>query len=285
MSRNRQKLLPHPALLPSAGSDYLPECQYGAEVKAIRIDDRREIYIAMEHRLECASLKRLTGEGQAEFMTLADCNRTKRRAAFRSAGTGQTIKLDKTEFRGKIRISSYIYAAAEIKNHLAEDWLPETRQMLPEGIDLPKGAILAQSPETSFNPDDQEEQESIMSIVPKDGLDPGKFQVELDEDRIIVRVSPDTRAGIDLARKSEGWNEAMWSPYLTVMVEAIRQHQEDEHIGKRWASRIRKALRNKGIDPADAKENPLEHAQTIMENPLNKLLHAAAAQQKQDSDD
>ena len=288
MSKNRQKLLPHPALTPSVGNGYQHGCNYQAEIQAIRADERRELYVALEHRLNCVSLKRLVEEGKAEYLSLADCPKTRKRAVFRGPEPSRTLRLNKTEFRGKITVSSYVCAAAEIVGHQAEDWLPEVKILLPTGIDLPKGAILAQAADSSFNPDKEQEQGSIMSIVPKDGIEPGRFQVELDEERIIVRVAPETRKEIDRARKSEGWKDAMWSNYLTVMVHAVQAHQEEEHQGKRWANRIGKALQRAGInesEPEELRNNALEYAQIMMNNPLDKLLKAATAGQRQEADD
>lgn len=68
MTSKAIRQMPRPTLS-KHHSDYVAECEYNTELKAVRALDYREITIALEHCLECPSLQSIISEGSGEFLT------------------------------------------------------------------------------------------------------------------------------------------------------------------------------------------------------------------------
>ncbi len=275
-TRNRHHL-PHPALSPY-GSDYQEHCRFHSEPRAIRVHQGQEIVIALEHRLECASLQQLVEQGKAGYLVLTDGVATRQRESHQSRQPNQTITLDATAYCGAVRLKPYVVALEPLAAWSSPDWRENIKVALPDGADLPQSAILALGHECRFDTKDAKEMHSIMQLAVSNQAQAGMFDLDLDNEQIVIKVDATGRNEIDRIRHTEGWQDAMWLTYLNAMVEAVRQHQNADYGHRRWARVIAAALTANELDASDrevVQAQAYRYAQIIMQKPLQRFIEAA----------
>ena len=92
---------------------------------------------------------------------------------------------------------------------------------------------------------------------------------------IVIRVNVQDKPKIDRMRQDDATQGGLWpSIYLSAIETAIRKYQDALLEEKRWARSIEKKLEEQEFDTSqDAlEENCQEYAQTIMGNPLGRIL-------------
>ena len=180
-------------------------------------------------------------------------------------------------------VRPFIIASKDIPIISNEDWAEWTRSILPNGLPAPKGAILAMSPETSFDTNETSELESYVEITPSQSMEPNRFKVDLLGQRIVILIHPDDKQDIDRVRSDEDTRGALFpSMYQRAIEEAIRQHRKEDNADKRWARRIAEKLADHGLEAEDQEileANSLDYAQQIMENPLARITTLATNDQ------
>ena len=284
MTTYNRRDMPHPTLKPG-GTDYDPKISFTAEPAAIRRSAQTgDIAIALKYGLNSTVLRNLVGDGQAHYHTLTECVATKLRESHRSQEDTHTVLLSTVQYRGQVLIRPFIVASEDIPAIDNDDWAPWIREMLPNGAQVPKGAILAIGPEKNFDTDDTSELESYVEIAPSQAVDQGRFKIDLSGQRIVILIHPDDKPDIDRVRSDEDTRSALFpSMYQRAIEEAIRQHRKDDNTGNRWASRISETLAEHNLeteDPDILEANSLDYAQQIMENPLARITTLKASRQE-----
>lgn len=277
MSYRNQRLMPHP-VLSADRNDYRPGCEFVAEIPWSRISDGgRDITITVQYRLKAPTLHDLITQGQARYCTVVECPKTYRRSSHHSNEGGQDlIMLKRPEYDGKLTLTPYVAAIADIPAFKPPELDDELRRLIPAGgTDLPAGAILAIGLPTEIELDNQTAVESIIDLAPDSGLRKGQFAVDLTGQRIAINVHRNIWQDIQqLRNRSDKQPLLRQSLYLYAIEKAIRNLDDGE--GKRWADVIRRKLADNGIDddPELIAENSEIHAQQIFQNPLEGMLTA-----------
>ena len=284
MTTFNRRDMPHPTLK-SRGVDYDPKISFSAEPATIRRSARTgEIIVALKYGLNSTTLRNLVEDGRAHYHTLTECVATKLRESHQSREDTHTVLLSTVQYSGQVLIRPFIVASEDILAISNDDWAPWIREMLPNGVPVPKGAILAIGPEKSFDTDDTSELESYVEIAPSQAVDQGRFNVDLSGQRIVILIHLDDKPDIDRIRSDEDTRSALFpSMYQRAIEEAIRQHRKDENAGKRWASRISDKLSEHDLetdDPDILEVNSLDYAQQIMENPLARITSLTTSRQE-----
>ena len=169
-------------------------------------------------------------------------------------------------------LKPFIIAVTDIQAFSSDDWIDEVKRMLPQGTDLPSGAILAIGEQTTFDVNTAADQESYIEITPAESVRPSQYRIDLGGERVVIYINPNDKSAIDRIRANDDTLQSLFpSMYQRAIEEAIRQHQRDDHAGKRWAVRIVEKLAEHHLDvqdPETLEANSLEYAQQVMENPL-----------------
>lgn len=283
MTTFNRRDLPHPTLKPG-GSDYEGHIHFRAEPAAIRRSAQTEdISIALKYQLNSNVLRSLIESGTAHYHTLTECVSTKLRESHLSEEDVHTIRLDAQQYRGQVLIRPFVIASQSIERIANDDWAPGVRQLLPNGISVPNGAILAIGTEKSFDTDKTSDLESYVEITPSQLIQRGRFNVDLSGQRIVILINPEDKPDIDRMRRDEDSLQTLFpSMYQRAIEEAVRLHRKDEHTDKRWANRIADKLTEHDLvtdDPDILEAKALDYAQEIMENPLSRITALASAHQ------
>ena len=265
--------MPHPVLKPQ-GQDYQPSSGFTAKVDIRRMPETSLIAVGIQYELKSDGLEKLIQEEKASFQTLIQCVATRTRQAHSTQSKMHRIDLNAREYYQSVDLFPMIIAAQEIQMDCT-DWNPGIKSMLPNGTNVPHGAILAIANRHALDLDTDHEYASLIDLVPNPNIERSRFNISLDGERIAIQVNPQDKPNIDRVRKSEDQSQNLYpSVYLSAIEKAVRSHMNDDHQTKRWAMKIREKLAEQGIDPDPEvlQDNSLEYAQIVMGSPLGMII-------------
>ena len=270
------RLLPHPLLAPWT-NDY-GEAEFLATVPHAVLNNGDKINLTIKYHLTSQTLRELVDSEQAHYVGLVICPKTFSRSSYLSRYDEAIESLQAGDYSEVLLFTPYVVATSQIEGFISKEHAEEIRQIKPEGFTIRPGSILAVGRPTDIILEDGGSPFSVMDLVPDKTVDNGFFQVELEENKIEIHVSPEDKNRMEALRhRGEHTVEmAALFPaiYLHALTEALRNLSEysDYH----WAHNIRRALERHNID-ADTEQlkmDALKYAQILMENPVGTLLTA-----------
>lgn len=259
-------LMPHPVLR-SGDSDYGDGESFDMEKARAR---RRDGHVVIEAYfvLSCHGLEEMIGNGQARFFVLVQCSETGYRRADRTCGRKITIKIKSDDLSGKMTLTPYVIASGEIPRFRTAQY---DEDLGVGGEDIPRGSILAVGSSQEVEIDDIGPLHSALYLRSSDKVEPGRYVIDMDRERIVVEMAPSTYEAV--ARIREHSNDLLYSSiYQSAIEHAIRERCK--HRGRRWVSVLDKTLSEHGIEIDDdaTSERAHEHAQTLLAKPLERLI-------------
>ena len=273
------KEIPHP-FLTGRSSDYASDCLFLAEPSLMRRTGSGSITVVLDYTVSAASVAALIEEGLAEFCVVSECDATKTREAHRIDAFRHPITLNAFLYAGATKMRAHITATESLDRFYSNDWRPDVKEMLPDGILLPSGAILGRAAIIEFDAGGLVSGESIFEIIPSANIEKGIYILDISGERIVIQVCPEDLPVINQLRElDEGGNVSIWvGMYQRAVEEGVRRHRDDEHINKRWAINIGKQLSAADMEADDSdllEARALEYAQRLMQNPLNRITEFA----------
>ena len=276
MTAHNRRDIPHPVMQPG-GRDYRPGTAFNATLRTVRKSpgDGR-IAVAVEYELNSPVLAGLIDSGTAQYTTLTESVTGRIRETHRTDASPHSIVLEGNRYPGTVGIKSYITAGADIEHFPPDDWSAAIRAILPEGTKVPKGAILAAATEKTFETGETQDLQSCVEIVVSARVEERQYRIDIDGERINILVNSGDKQNIDRTRSDEDSQQALWpSMYQRAIEEAVRMHTQPEHSDKRWAKTIAAKLAEGGMETDDSealRDNSLTYTQTIMGNPLFRII-------------
>ena len=253
-------LLPHPIIRPG-GFDYNDNCDFGMIIdKATCTEDR--IHLELSYELQSISIGNMIKENKAKIFVMIKCTKTNQRIVFNSTKTDMILDLQLADYVSKLNIIPYIVTSEEIHNFKSEEHVDEIQSLMPDGVDLPIGAILAIGKQHEITVDSIEKIQAAINIVGKDSIEEGEYYIDTAGEHIQIVMHPITRDAVKhLHRRSK---EVLYaSLYVTAIEHAIRDLSDDNET--LWAQALRKTLGKQGIEiNDDLKDNANKHAQAIL---------------------
>ena len=275
MTNFNRREITHPVLAPN-GQDYPMPAAFKLNLAtANRNEDANELQLGLIYHLQQQDLLDLLNSNKATYTSVIDCVRTHHRYTHQSNLSHQEIILKADRFNGPISVSAFITATENLPAFTASGWSAWLKQILPLGLDLPQGSILAIADPWSFNTDRLETIQSCLDIIPSDTMEQGHWDHSLEQDHIEILLNPQDKAQIDKLRSNEKLQGNLWpSIYLSAITHAVRSCLKEEHQGKTWAKIITDQLSTYNInteDPDIVTDNAHRYAQILMDLPLNRL--------------
>ena len=274
--------IPHPVLR-HGGKDYKPSTVFNASIAGMKHLPRDgKIALALRYELNDPDLLEMIRTGQAQYLTRTDCTATHKREAHAISGDSHPIELDDSRYSGKVDVRPFIITTQPLENFRSENWNPWLKSILPTGVNLPAGTILAIAQAKSFQTELTPEYQSCIELVGTPDVPEGQWRIRTDGDLIVIRVNTQDKPKIDRMRQDDATQSGLWpSIYLNAIETAIRRCPDALTEGKRWARAIGKKLEEQEFDtsPDALEENCQEYAQTIMGNPLGRILEEEEPQQ------
>lgn len=231
-------LLPHPIIRPD-GFDYNHECGFNMSIKSATCTTDT-IQLELSYKLQSDTLNDMIEEKEAKIFIIIKCAKTNQRVVFDSAKTYMKLNLQLADYAGKLNMVPYVATSKEIHNFKSEEHVDEIHKLMPNGMDLPTGAILAIGNQHEITIDSLENIQAAIHMVPKDSVKEGVYSIDTSGDRIAIVMNPKTFDGVRrLYAKAVPVLYA--SLYVTAIEHAIRD-LEDE-LNTPWAEALRKTLK------------------------------------------
>ena len=269
-----ERLIPYPVLSPL--SDDYDDPRFDLLVtEPVRSAGNLNIPFKME--VSSPSLKDLITEFKAQYVIQTSCVRTAARDTYGTSIAEGMLELADGDYSDALILTPYILAVEEIANFKSEEHAPEWREYHPEGFDIEEAGILAvgNDVEITLAPD------SIGSVIDMVAMPQveGLFNVDLDNDHILISVNREDKQRIDAMRKHSERDLVHASLFSGLYLHAITSAIQalPEYEDRRWAQTILNRLEDIGVqaDRDELQARALHYAQQLMEQPLAKHLEAA----------
>ena len=262
-------LVPHPVIRPG-GIDYRPPCRFEMEMDPpTAAGDHIRVRLSLD--LKSRTLEGLVTDQKAVFCLVAGCAYTNHREALRTSERTVVWNLPRSDYARNLRITPYLVATGDIHLPCSDEHDEELRPLIPDGVDLLQGSILAVGSPYDITLFKIPTIQSAVAMVSKSKAARNRYWIGTDKDFIEIILHPETHK--DMLRIRERAAELL---YPSLYMAAIEQAMRDmgEHSDRRWALALQKTLQEHGIDHTapDFADNAADHAQTILKNPLERLV-------------
>ena len=273
-------LFAHPVLAPWT-ADYSDSSSYEIEATESAPANLQsdELSLRVGYRLISELLTRLVEESSAKFGTLVTSPHTMVRRFFPHGledGSESVLTMRLSDFSTDILLTPYIVANEDLRLPVTDEHDAEFRDAGLDGFDLSVGTVLAIGDGVKIS-NRTTALTSIVDIVGSRDLEPGRFELDYEDNRIKVFVNnadlptlKTMRTGSDTAKR------ALYpSVYLPAITGALRNLIS--HPDQAWAPVVWTALERQGY--TDVNEDTLNQdaeviAQELMSNPLGLMLKA-----------
>jgi len=261
-------LLPHPVIKPG-GNDYKEECTFEMKVNRGEIIGNK-IRINLSHNLKSNTINELIKNKGAEFCLVAKCSETNKRDIHRTHESKICWELPASDYARELTITPYVVATKKISMMHSDEHDEEFRLLLPEGVNLPAGAILAVGNYWKILLYKIPSLQAAIKLHKNNQLDEGMYHIDTDDDWIKIQVNEKTYEMIK-AIINHNYSDVLYPFYTAVVEKGIRDMKD--HESRKWTEALRKSLKKKDIDPdgTDFADHADQHAQKLLEGPLKRL--------------
>lgn len=293
MTTHKSRHLPHP-ILEDQGQDYQDHCKYGVPEKrySLRLEED-QVKIFLQHQLKCPSLEELVKNGQAQYATILRNRGGRQRVVHTSPIPEQRIAIPKAEYPGQIFIEPNLTAAKPLLNWRAPDWNPDLYAVLPNGVNLEPGALLAIGASITCNTNQLLEAPSPIVMVQSNEVGPRHY-FDLHGDQIKIKLNRDAITAINQLRNNPQLKETLFPLWEKAFIHALGHCEQEEYRNYPWAKSLNAALAQESeLDPPlnpdreerqiQLRENAYLYAQTLLENPLHRFTDTLQRFMEQDS--
>lgn len=269
------KTFPHPVLsdgnIPAMERDYVQRCFQPTDTMTLK---GGEVKLDVSFKMSEQSLLELVGQCKAKYVVEIHCRETFLRRTMAEQGNHITHVFKKGDLQGRVDISFYLVATAEIRGHTSETIHGEFGSN--SSFDFSPGAVLAiAEPATYwFDMDPVRAISSIIDLVPKanHGND---FFVELSNDKIQIIMNKDDAKYFSSMEKNKNQQSialsAVCFPAFLEALHVMRTDKDGDLEDRRWYCVIKQELANKNID-LDENSNLLEIAQQLLNSPVHCMM-------------
>lgn len=266
---------PYPVLSP-VSDDYHPEVKFQLVLPASAETNGKTIRLEIAYQNTSNSLNELIARGKAHYCLLLECVATKHRSKCTGQEPVQIHHIPAADYAGSVTVTPYITATAPIAGFSSSEHNPEYAEVRPDGFDIPVGAILAVSHGQQINLTPVGSPYSIIDIVTDANMPPGSPPaVEIDHDRIRIRIDPRRKAQVEAIRQHRNnpnhphMRGLFSSLYMPAIATGIGRLADSSNS---WSHSLRQMLVKKGIDPDQAAADPVYYAQKLMDDPTGQFI-------------
>lgn len=275
MKIDLRRLYTHPVL--AAGRDDYKTAKFSAEL-SYRSDAANNLVVDVNFFTDCAELKRLIDDRDAEYLLHAECPPTSYREIFSSATENFSCKIPLDRVKKHLDCLALIVLGKDIKNFSCADWNEDFSRLQ---FNLQKGSVLAyQNFRPLPLPDDPNDFKTSNSIfsVHKKFSDDAPFDVEMTAEKIKIGLNAKDfalyRRYCSRPEMQPILNAMIILPTLVYVFEELKLEETPDHGADAWFLSLRAAYRRRGLnfDELIDTEDSLKLAQEVMSLPINVAL-------------
>lgn len=276
MRRVQNISFPHPVLR-NGSTDYPRGSFDGCPILDV-LPDASLISLRVEFVLDgCPDLAELVIGGRAAYCVLVKCERTYYRKILFAEGKTIDADLGRGSLDGEIEVLPLLVTRRGITGYRSREFHGDYEERT---FDLEPGSVLAMGKFRTYYIDTTflRPISSVFRIDFK-SMEGMIFKYDISGDLITIFMSEKIKKEFD-ANKAHGKRLGVFlaGVYLPVLVSVLRDLDADpeEYSGRRWEQAIRETLRKHDLrspeENADASDDRLFDAQTILRNPLRHVL-------------
>jgi len=269
MKFDLQKSFPYPVLRPY--SDDYQDSEFQVDV-AVGTQDG-EIRVRTTHVTSSESILQLIEEKAAKYVTVISCRDTYLRIAEVSSLAVAEVSISAKKLRGEVAIDCFVVAVTDIPGYRPEDLNSEYGD---GSFKIEAGSVLAQEETHVFYFDREllKPVSSVFDIVVQEQMEPGRWSIDFNADRVRIGMSRETKATVDLARSSKEHRAVLInSLYFSAVMSCLEamKSSPDDVRSYRWFEVFDHQIQDAGLD-LEAQETYFL-AQELLRKPMLLLMN------------
>ena len=262
------KSFPHPVLA-YYNRDYFDAAfQATLELKV----SGSSVTLVADYALSESEISGLISARAAAYVAVVKCPAAYYRQAFKTSVERLAHTFEQGELCGRVDVYPFIVAEDSLDAFSSPRFNPEFGG---NSFEIPAGGVLAlDAPKTYYVDQQHLKIGSAIEIVALRSVADGELDVSVDQQKITVGLSPNTKSRIDAARGDPSLRDYVVTILvLPALLEALRCMRDDEaaHSHKKWFRTIHQRLIDVGFDPDDPPKDDLLMALRLLEQPLSRL--------------
>jgi hypothetical protein len=281
---------PYPVL--SHFGDDLVKSQFQPVVE---VEGMKNVY-AFKARFKTnnADLLTLVFKKSAQYAVHIECAQTRYRNVFKSFNDRFEFEIPSGMLDGRVEVCSFILAAKRLAKYKNTNFHSDYTSL---AFAVGSGDTLAVGLDREFTAEKKEDPlrkiPSIFSIVPNDDVDAPGLDVDLQNDKVIVRLSKANFDAYAVLKADQTLHTLLSAsivvPALVYVLDEIRlaEGAVDQFSDYRWFAVIARKLREVGIDasiPNSFADSSLRIAHMLLGQPLNDCLQNQLKSQEADGE-
>lgn len=218
------------------------------------------------------SIKKLLKVKKAKYALLVEARETYFRDLIITHKDHVTKEYSGGRIKGVVTLSPYIVAVGDIANFKSNKFNTE---YAGRSFSIKKGDVIALDRPREFYVGQEVFAHigTVFELVEEDGVAKGEIKLSLDHEKIKIRVSPDQKTMLDVARgQSKNRSILLSGVYLPALMQVLSHMSKDaaEFEDKKWHRSIKAKCDMKNIE-INEETDFLSVAQKLFSFPLNSL--------------
>ena len=271
------KAWPHPVLRPPSYGDDYPRAEFEVEIIVERVRGSTAVEVNAVFELSDPGLLQLVADQAARYALLIKASRTHFRDLMHSDGKHINKVFPGGALSGRTEFIPFLVCTRDLAAFRADGWHPDFSGRF---FDIAAGSVLAEDIPKDYWIDTADEAPfgSIFGHKPREDLANGRWEYEIEEDRIwIVMSNSDTeryraaRSRVNNEPEAQYLMNGLYLPALIAVLNEVDQNADD-YRDSRWFSQLDQRLEDEGCQPLGSESaNRLVDAQKVLDQPFLKM--------------
>ena len=278
------KAWPHPVLRPSEYGDDYPAAEFRADVQVSQNKTRTSVEVTVEFNLDDPDLLGLVEDGTARYVLLIKASRTNFRDLIETAFPQVRRVFSGGNLSGRVEFAPFLISKQRIPEFRVPGWHNDFDGMT---FDVDAGSVLAEDAPSDYWIDAADESllGTIIGHKEGEGLEDGRWEYQLEEDRIWILMSRRdaeryliARDGADSQPEGQYLINGLYLPVLIAVLDEV-DRDPDEYRDFRWFASLDHRLEELGCYPLGVgNANRAVDSQKVLESPFPKMPMIAAVE-------
>ena len=270
------KAWPHPVLRPSCGDDY-PHAEFQVEIDMVRSLGNTSVDVSVTFDLSDRDLLQLVDASRAIYVILIRAPRTHYRDLHQSNNREIKVTIPHGILSGRVELTPFLICTDKLTQFQAKGW---HQDFGGRSFDIAPGSVLAEDRPNVYWVDTADETPlgSAVEIVQRPGLSDGRWELDLNQERVAIAMSSADYRRFTAARermyRTTDAQYLMNGLYLPALIQILNEADRDSNIYSeyRWFSSLDQRLDAVGCKPLGSERSDrLVDAQKVLDSPFGRM--------------
>lgn len=270
MRYDENKSFPYPVL--REGSEDYVEGAFQTTIKYALTRDLRKIHLKASFLSSEPAIQKLLKTKKAKYCLLVESRDTYFRDLITTSKTHIEKEFAGAQIKGPVTILPYIVAVKDVKKFTSPNFNPEYSK---KSFEIVSGDVLALDQPREFYVGQEVFAHigTVFELVEEDGLKDGEIKLNLEDEKVQLRVNSDQKKKLDIARTQKKNRSILLSGiYLPALMQVLKHMSDNpaEFEEKKWFRSIKWKCDLAKIELTDDTDL-LSVAQKLLAYPLKKM--------------